>query len=399
MAQIFLILAHAMASMPALNIATRSLLTASTLALFYPLSLAQSVDWELVYTGEVLRNHRGGLSEETRYLDNIDLTMQTAIDSDNALHLPAGKLFAWAIYNNSNRFSAESAGDIQGASNIDNSYTTRLHELWYEIPIATTSTIKLGLMDLNIDFDSIDTASLFLNSSHGIGVEYSQSGQNGPSIFPSTSLGVAYTWSRANWTWRLATLDGVPGDPDHPRRTAIKFSSDDGALVASELNYQKSQTHFGLGVWAYSEPSETNDQLSTARNKGVYGFVEHLADSSDTSGVSWWLRFGRAQERVNPTEYYFGAGIVFPGPGNRTHDEFGIAVALATATESFLESSTGLVKARTAPSETALELTYRYHVSDKLSLQPDLQYIFNPSYSSSLNDALVFGIRAQWTPF
>ena len=50
----------------------------------------------------------------------------------------------------------------------------------------------IGRYDLNSEFYRLQSASLFLNSSFGIGPEFSQSGLEGPSIFPNTSVGARF---------------------------------------------------------------------------------------------------------------------------------------------------------------------------------------------------------------
>ena len=67
----------------------------------------------------------------------------------------------------------------------------KLYEAWFEQTLFDDRlSFKAGLYDLNTEFDVVETAGLFINSSHGIGPDFSQSGVNGPSIFPTTSLGI-----------------------------------------------------------------------------------------------------------------------------------------------------------------------------------------------------------------
>lgn len=43
-------------------------------------------------------------------------------------------------------------------------------------------SLLFGLYDLNSEFDTQETSSIFINPSHDIGAEYAQSGKNLPSI-------------------------------------------------------------------------------------------------------------------------------------------------------------------------------------------------------------------------
>jgi porin len=107
---------------------------------------------------------------------------------------------------------------------------------------------EVGLYDLNSEFDKIEAAALFLNPSHGIGPDFSQSGRNGPSIFPITSLGLRGEYKPAeHWLIRAAVLDAVPGDPERPERTAVKLG--DGALAVLELNSLGERTRAAVGHW------------------------------------------------------------------------------------------------------------------------------------------------------
>ena len=52
----------------------------------------------------------------------------------------------------------------------------------------TTDSILIGRYDLNTEFYRLQSAGLFLNSSFGVGPEFSQSGRSGPSIYPNTTF-------------------------------------------------------------------------------------------------------------------------------------------------------------------------------------------------------------------
>ncbi|WP_222874162.1 carbohydrate porin [Hankyongella ginsenosidimutans] len=134
----------------------------------------------------------------------------------------------------------------------------RLYEAWlqHDLPNERAS-LRFGLYDLNSEFDALATASLFINSAHGIGVDIGQSGQAGPSIFPLTSLSarleVAVTPALRV---RVAVLDGVPADPDRPRRTAVKLGNGDGVLTIGEVDYTLGPARVIAGYWRYTAPFE-----------------------------------------------------------------------------------------------------------------------------------------------
>jgi len=177
---------------------------------------------QLTYTGEVMGNVSGGVRRGTRYLDNLDFVFET--DMEKLVGWTGAQVHVYGLYNNGKSIS-DLAGDTQAVSNIEaGTQAFRLYEAWIDQKIGDRLSVKAGLYDLNSEFDALDAAGLFVSSPHGIGTDFAQSGQNGPSIFPSTSLAARVQWAPAEgWVVRAAVLDGVPGDPDHPGRTAVKL--------------------------------------------------------------------------------------------------------------------------------------------------------------------------------
>jgi porin len=113
------------------------------------------------------------------------------------------------------------------------------------------------------------------------------------------------------------------------------------------------------------------------------------------------LRFGVANDDINPLSSFFGATLVATGLiADRPNDQLGVAVAMANAGRAY---RTTIADAGGDPAhqEINFELTYYADVTEWLSVQPDLQWIVNPSADSAIDDALVAGLRVQvkntWT--
>jgi porin len=208
---------------------------------------------EIAYTADLLAG--GG---DPAYVDNLDLVLDWRSDRTQ-VHL-------YALYNNGADFSGTRYPRGWVASNIETGTpAVRLYEAWIEQSLADDKlSLRAGLYDLNSEFDALDAAGLFINPAHGIGTDFSQSGLNGPSIFPVTSLAVRvqYRIDQAT-TLRAAVLDGVPGDPTAPRRTAIKLGRGDGALLVGEVDRTFGDWRLIAGYWRYTAPFD--DLLETAR--------------------------------------------------------------------------------------------------------------------------------------
>src|SRR3569623_213053 len=131
-------------------------------------------------------------------------------------------------------FSDRVVGDAQVVSNIDAPYAIRPIEAFVEALFGGGGRAKAGLIDLNGEFDLQSVGALFLNSSFGIAPDYSQSGLNGPSIFPITSPGLLVAVERSRWTLRMSAFVALPCDPDHPHRTLPGPFFLGGALLGVE---------------------------------------------------------------------------------------------------------------------------------------------------------------------
>jgi porin len=345
---------------------------------------------QLTYTGEIMGNASGGLKRGARYLDNLDIVFEA--DMDRLVGWTGAQIHVYGLYNNGTSISAL-AGDTQAISSIETGVSAlRLYEAWIDQKVGDRLSLKAGLYDLNSEFDSLDAAGLFVSSPHGIGTDFAQSGRNGPSIFPSTSLAARLEVAPTEgWKIRAAILDGVPGNPDHPGRTTVRLGHGDGALLVGELEAPLGGGKLLAGHWRYTAAFDRNDGSGTGKgNSGTYLRGELPLTRSDGRAVDAFLRLGTASGRFNMFDFFTGAGVKFGGwvPG-RDADEFGVAIAAAFTSASY-RAVTGA-----AASEVAIEATYRTPLSSWLAVQPSVHYIHRPSADPAIKGALVLGLRAE----
>ncbi|WP_081837014.1 carbohydrate porin [Iodidimonas nitroreducens] len=351
---------------------------------------------ETVYTGEIWSLARGGLNKGVSYLHNVDL-MLTA-DMEKAVGWDGGMLFLYGLHTNQSSFSDKRVGDFQVVSNIDSGSVFRLFEAWYEQSLADGAlSLKAGLYDLNTEFDVTETGGLFINSSHGIGPDFSQAGENGPSIFPSTSLAFRLQYQPAeNWLIRAAVLDGVPNNSDRPKRQAIRFGAGEGILLVGEIEYRPDdRTRMLAGHWLFTDDFEVIETgLMADGDSGSYGLIERqlyreAADSAQ--GLSAWIRAGAADGRFNDASGFVGAGLAYTGLfARRDHDQLGAAVAIALPGDGFSN-----ILAEKSAREVNIELTWRAEIIPGIVVQPDLQLIRNPGMIESRRDAIALGLRLE----
>ncbi len=361
------------------------------------------IEFEVVYTVDIWGNLRGGIKRGARYLDNLDLMLTVPSES---FGVEGGTFFFYALHNNKKTFS-DIVGDLQVVSNIDNDRIWRIFEAWYEHHFWDERvSLKLGFMDLNAEFDAIDPAGLMILSSHGIGPDFSQSGQSGPSIFPLSMAGVRLQITPTDHlVLRFAAFDGAAGTDMHPRRAALKLGDGEGALLVGEVDYHREAGwRFVLGVWGYTarfpDIAESLDLPAGLRhgNRGFYAFAHgplYREGGSEDQGLQGWLRFGIADGRINQLDHYLGAGLVYTGAiAGRDSDQLGVAVAVARNGGSFRRFA-ALAGAPVTRREINVETTYRIEATDWLALQPDFQWIVHPGTDPSLRNAFVAGLRIE----
>lgn len=411
-------------------------LAACAVTVLSPLSLTgQSKPPLLQFTpaliGDLMRVPRGGVARGNDALYDVDLQLQL---DGNALGWRGGYVFLYVLGNGGTDPSRH-VGDFQGVDNIAAPTTWKIFELWAEQHFLRNKASALfGLYNLNSEFDVIGSSQIFLNSSFGIGPDFSQSGLNGPSIFPTTSLALrlkAVLGSRVRV--EAAVLDGVPGDPSDPYGTHLDLRASDGLLLSGEVAYfvpvggssgatraarRERAFHAGsvgreeqpvydakiaLGTWGYTRTFPTLDPGAgspTAHSYGAYLLGEAHIVHQQGAGRGLWAfgRIGLASAAVNQVGTYVGGGLSWQGPWRtRTQDEAGIAVAAARNGTPYMDAE------RTAgtPSdrwEVAIEASYRMQALAWLAVHPDVQYVIHPGMAPNLRSALLMGLRMAIEP-
>ena len=340
----------------------------------------KDIKFGAAYVADGFVNLAGGIDRGYRQMGMTDLTAEADVSEV--------ELFANVQWVHGRSISDELVGDGQVLSNIDAPEGLRLFEAWARIPIGDGGYVKTGFIDLNGDFDVQRVGALFLNSSHGIGPDFSQSGENGPSIFPTSSTAVVGGWDGDIWSVRAGLFDAVAGDPEHPARTVIRFPGTTGVLAVAEGEVLiGSGVEVQLGAWHYATSFEALDLEQTNRrrdNRGGYVQVEATLGRVVGQSVEGWLRYGTANARINPIRDYIGGGLALGEEDNR----WGLAVAHARLGDAAMQlGSEG--------AETAIELTHVRKIGERLTVQPDIQYILNPGWDPGRRNALVLGVRLQ----
>ncbi len=388
---------------------------------------------EAIYTADLMGPVRGGLRREAVYQDNLDLTVSA--DLQRLLGWRGATAYAYVLSNRGDDLTPV-VGDAQGVSNIEAPNTWKLYEAWIQQNVLQGRvSILAGLYDLNTEFDAIQAAGAFLNSSFGMGAEYGQSGLNGPSSFPVTSLGLRVKVKPTRTSYLgLAVLDGVPGDATDPFGTHVRLGNGEGWLVAGEaallsrldpgqealtarsraqrrhwrIGRGREAARYGsklaVGGWLYTAPFDDLVQREAAGsplrqrgNRGAYALGEHrlYREGGNRGGGKVFARVGLARADFNRFGTFGSGGVVLYGliPG-RDDDETGLGIAVAKNGVPY-RRAVALGGGATDGAEATLELTHRTNLGSWLAVQPDLQWVVNPDTRPDRGNVVVLGVRVE----
>jgi porin len=349
---------------------------------------AGATAFSLLYRADVIATLAGGVKRGTTALGHLDAKFD--VDLDPLLGWQGVTLGLHGIASHGGKPNEHLVGSSQGVDNIEvETNTAKLFQAWIQKQWGDDQAAALfGLYDLNSEFYVSHSTGIFLHPSPGIGSEFAQSGRNGPSIFPTTSLALRLKYRPTPETYvQAAVLDAVPGDPD-----------DEAELPPTDK--------YALGYWSYTAPFEdlvdvddNGDPVMRAGDSGFYILAEKILFRGARPGshVDGFIRYGRANADVHPISTYLQTGLVFTKmiPG-REDDQFAISYSRARTADKYRLAIANAGEQATEY-EAVWEATYRVPVTPWLTLQPDVQYVVHPGADAQIKNATVLGLRFEFS--
>jgi len=329
---------------------------------------------ELTYIGEEVWNTHGGIGKGSLYHSTGDLTL--SLDTEQMGWWQGGFWFVEGLINQG-RDPSRFIGDVQTASNIADGNRTRLQQFWFEQEIGNHASVLIGLHDLNSEFYVSEYASLFLNSSFGIGPD--MSGNVPTSLFPEAGWAARLDVHGEHTYVHIAAYDGDPA-------TRAVNVGKEGLMWIAETGFLQDTSAYKLGIWHHTADKTAPDGKVYSSDSGIYAVVDQKVGEH----VGLFLQFGLTQAKRNDIGNYVGAGIHLHGLiPSREDDVFGIAVARAGF------SSVNKTVNRLTNAETTVEITYDMPVTDYISIHPAFQWIQHPSGDKALSAAKVAMLRME----
>ncbi len=312
------------------------------------------------YTGDFVGNMSGGIKTGGTYLGFA--TIGIGFDFEKANFWKGGSVFVKGGNTHGGTPSATLIGDYQTVSNIEAGNHTFVQEMWYKQVIKNFEII-FGVQDLNANFAVCDFACNFLNSSFGVQSTFS-SNLTIP-IFPLTSLGLSAKWDISDrFSWMAAVYDGNITDWENNPYNLNWSVSDGSFLYVSEFVWDKPFSKNLDGNIKFGGYYHNKDE----ENYGFYAAINQIVWRKEEKQIETFLQLSASSPNINNNFFYTGVGcnlIKFFLP--KYEDVLGLGIAHAHFTNSNNRH------------ETVIELTYKLQFGEHIFVQPDLQYIVNPS--------------------
>lgn len=377
-------------------------------------------------TSELLGNVTGGYQKGFDYdgLTVLDLQLET----DRAWHRRGGLFNVSALQIHGDNLSQSNLGSLQTASGIEADRATRLWEFWYQQRFTDEdkADVRVGQQSLDQEFMNSANAGIFVNTMFGWPMVPSADLPAGGPAYPLSALGVRLRARPNDTTTVLAGIfNGSPvsnndvDDPQEEDGSGTSFPLNGGILAIAEAQW----SYPGLGSMVYgsSTPlshvyklgayydSESFDDtrydntglsLSNPASSGIarsdrgdyciYGVADQMlwvsSDDADRNLNFFTRLLGAPQEDRNAIDCAANVGLVLHDPWahiDRDDDSVGLALGFAKVGDglSELDKDTAAYSGSPYPvrhSETFLELTYQYAYTPWCTIQPDIQYVFNP---------------------
>jgi porin len=402
---------------------------------------------------ETLGNVSGGIHQGADY-DGLT-TVTLGLDTQKAFGLIGGTFNLSVLNIRGRSISTDNLANLQTASGILATPTTRLWEVWYQQSFMDgLFDVKLGQQSIDQEFITSQGSALFLNTMMGWPMLPSADLYAGGPAYPLSSLGVRVRAQPAGGFTVLAGVfqDNPPGGPfddDGQLRGSTRwggnFNLRTGALFIAEVQYALNQpsagemddgTHtaglpgtYKLGFWydtapysslqfdtsgtSLASPDTNGTPRTLSHNYSIYAVADQMLwrpseDSPRAVGV--FARVMGAPGDRNLISFSVNAGVTLKAPlPGRDDDTLGLGFGLAkvgSAQRGFDATAATFCDPGTAcpvqSSETFLELTYQIQVAPWWQIQPDFQFVFNPggglqnpnNAAARIANEAVFGLRS-----
>ncbi|HEX7860051.1 MAG TPA: carbohydrate porin [Verrucomicrobiae bacterium] len=392
--------------------------------------LDRGVHLQAGYIGEVIGNASGGLKRGAVYEGLFEAAVK--LDTRKAGWWEGGTFQISTLFPHGKGFSQEYVGDLLTASNIEAYESWRLYDLWYEHAFGEKISVRIGQFSADEEFALTESGSSFMNAAFGWPAFISANTLNTGPAYYVAAPGIRFNFELTDQFFiRAAAFDGdsfdsEEGDPRvNAHGTRFDVGADQGVFGITEFGFRWDEGvrsdllpgEYKIGMWAHSGDFVSNFEDENrdpyvvsgrrprehSKNFGVYVALEQMLwREKEEQGVYVFARAGVSPEDRNFFEVVADGGLTWRGMiPSRDEDIFGIGGVYARISRDIrraekLDAATnGTVYPAFSNHETVLEGFYQIQLAKWWTLQPDVQWIFNPGGNESVPDAVVVALRTS----
>nr|AET31454.1 carbohydrate selective porin/channel OprB [Pseudomonas bharatica CSV86] len=384
--------------------------------------LDKGYDFTLDYVGEAATNLHGGYNDDrtARYSDQFALGMKLDLQKILGWHDAEFKL---AITERSgrnlsnDRISDPRAGQFSSVQEVwGRGQTWRLTQMWIKQKYFDGALdVKVGRFGEGEDFNSFpcDFQNLAFCGSH-VG---------------NWVGGIWYNWPVSQWAMRVkynitpeffaqvGVFEQNPSNLETGNGFKLSGSGTKGMILPVELVWSPQVSglpgEYRLGYYySTAKADDISDPDRTHSSKHGWWVVAQqqvTAHKGDANrGLSLFANFTVHDKDTNVVDNYQQVGLVYKGAfDGRPKDDIGFGVARIHVNDD-VKKRAELINAGNGiddydnpafvpiqRSEYNAELYYGFHVTDWLTVRPNLQYIKSPGGVDEVDNALVAGIKVQ----
>lgn len=364
---------------------------------------ANLVAYKLNYVGELFGDLSGGLKPGVIYEGYLKFGL--GVNFEKLLGWKDTVFYVNVLYPHGESLTQNYVGDLNVVSNIDAYDSARIFKLWMQKIFADDRfSLRMGIMAADKEFFGSEGAAVLINSGFGTFPVVSQ--DIVAPVYPVSAPGVRVQWKPSNTlSFRAAVFSGDVGVPTvNQHNTRFHLRARDGASFFAEAAYKLNAMGEGppgtYKLGGFFNSRSFDDLLGGEKHHGNYGvyaivdqrmWSEGTDEEGATQGLAAFGRFAAAPEDRNLITFDSEAGLTYTGlVPRRNSDVLGVGVVYARVSRD-ARGARGetFVKRR----ETVLEVSYQAPLNGWLTVQPDLQYIFNPGAVRAGRDAVIAGLR------
>jgi porin len=366
---------------------------------FTSLGKHRALDLYLDSSIDIMNNASGGTQTGIGYNGLVSLGLDVDLTQVLGWKATSLRISGLQLYGSG---MASRVGDLLGASGIEGYNSARLYESWLEKSFAEISlSLRAGLLLADEEFATMQVAGPFLNATFGWPEFISMNVVNtGPAFFVP-ALGARLLWAPDNNVYGTLgifdgdTLDSPIGD-DAVNSNGLhwELGNGQGAMIIGEIGFPLNGNLlpglYKFGAWYHSAKfADLSGGADHIGNRGIYTSAEQMIYSQHADqGLSLFARAGFAPQDRSKIAQSFQVGLSYAGLiPNRNNDTLAIGLSHADIT-------TDLIGRK---AETVFEVAYEYVKRSDMTIQLSVQRIFNPGETSELDDALVLGLRGNFS--